>query len=74
MSGPTVKWGQLDRYLQRHNFHIYTKGGDKIIRHHGKTVRIGHKFCNHYGDQLLPAHLSALKRVFGIGVEDILTE
>jgi len=74
MSQPAVKWGRLLRFLNRHNFQINTDGGDKLIIKDGKVHRIGHKFCTSNNDELSPAHLSAIKRKFGVTREDILND
>ena len=82
MSVPRVKWGQAKRYFERHNYQIDTDGGDKLIREPKdstskrlrKVVRIGHKFCTSYGDELLSCHLSNISRKFGVSWQDILNE
>ena len=69
------------RYFTRKGYDIRPAGGDKIIvapknddaarqRH---QVRIGHKYCGHPGDELLPAYLAAIHRAFGVTRSDILS-
>jgi hypothetical protein len=74
MSQPPIKWGKLKKYLTRNGYEIDTDGGDKIISKggRGKTHRIGHNYCSHYGDQLTAGHIKALERKFGITRKDIL--
>jgi hypothetical protein len=77
-----VKWGQAKRFFERAGYTIRTKGGDRIIvapsdgsgRRTRQTVRIGHRYSTRAGDELLPAHLSAIRRAFGVRAEDILGE
>ena len=83
MSRRRVKWGKARSYFRRHGYEIRSSGGEKVIvapppkgsRPTDKTrhvVTIGHKYCSSYGDELLPDHLRAFKRAFGVTVEDIL--
>jgi len=71
MSRPAVKWGQLKRFLLRNGFQIYNDSGDVIITKDGTAHRIGHKYCNHSGDEISKGHLSAIKRKFGVTRSDI---
>ena len=77
MSEPRIKWKQVSRYFERRGYAILpAKGGDKkIVAPKGVTVkrnifRIGHKYCSH-GDELLPAHLAAIERAFGVTADQI---
>lgn len=82
MSQPPVKWGDAHRFFARRDYTIYFSGGDAIIvepktqdrPRSRRTVRIGPKYCNHRGAELLPAHLSAFKRVFDVSRQDILAD
>jgi hypothetical protein len=75
MSLPAIKWGDVFRYFSSrgNKYIIYHQGGDIIIlqKSDKKTVRIGHNFLSHT-KTLRPAHLSKIKRTFGISREDIL--
>jgi hypothetical protein len=82
MSQPKVTWGVALRFFSRRGYEIRASGGDKIIiapkdrdpARRRQTVRIGHHYCGHAGDELLPAHLSAIARAFGITRRDLLEE
>ena len=80
MSQPAVKWGQAERYFLRYQYTIVTRGGDKFVSaprdgsRMRRTVRVGHTSCNHFGSQILPVYLSKFKNVFGISIDDILSE
>lgn len=77
MSEPRVKWKDAKRYFTRNGYELYCNGGDIMIvapkgsSAHRPVVRIGHKFCNHSGDELSPGHLSLIKRHFGVTRKDI---
>ena len=81
MSRQRVKWGQVQRYFLRRNYEIRNKKGDKLIyppktdktKRGRPVVRIGHNYSNHFGDELLDAHINAIKRKFGVTREDILS-
>ena len=73
MSQPVVKWGQLKRFLSRNDFQIYNSGGDIIIVKDGIPHRIGHKYCNHSGDEISRGHLSKIKQKYGFTRSDILS-
>ena len=80
MSRRPVRWKIARRYFERRGYEIRSQGGDKIIiapreripDHGRQTVRIGHKYCSHDGDELLPAHLSAIRRAFGVTRDELL--
>jgi len=81
MSRPAVKWGDVHRYFTRRGYSIYNQGGDSIIAapndgrpRSRKTVRIGHRFSNHPGDELRNAHVAAIERAFGVTRKDILAD
>jgi hypothetical protein len=82
MSQQTVKWGQVYRYFKRRNYEIRNKKGDTLIftpktdksKRGRPVVRIGHNYCNHHGDELLDAHLTAIKRKFSVTRDDILSD
>ena len=82
MSRRRPKWGQIERYFRRRNYDIYQDGGDRIIAapkdndptRLRQTVRIGHKFCARSGSQPLGAHLSKIRRAFGVTAEDIIND
>lgn len=82
MSQQTVKWGQAQRYFLRKNYEIRNKKGDVLIfspkiettKRRRPVVRIGHNYSNHYGDELLDAHLADIKRKFGVTRDDILSD
>jgi hypothetical protein len=77
-----VKWGQLQRYCNRHGYEITHSGGDKIIkapkdRKPGRSrqqIRIGHTSTKNAGTELLRCYVSKLKNVFGITEEDVDNE
>jgi len=74
------KWGQVYRYFRKHGFTIYHKGGDGFIKAppdfvvQGKcpTVKIGHKYCNSVGAELLPCYCKKIERTFGVTMDEIL--
>lgn len=80
MSQQSVKWGEFLRFCNRNGYEIRNKKGDKLIfppksdksRRARPAVRIGHNYSDHYGDELLDAHLAAIKRKFGVTRDDIL--
>jgi hypothetical protein len=79
MSQPPVKWQHVKRYFERRGYTFRSSGGDKIIIAPGpnsfgkrSTVRIGHHYCSHLGDELLPAHLNVIRRVFGVSRYELL--
>ena len=82
MSQRKVKWGQVRRYFRRREYTLRNDGGDIVIvappdNNPGRTrqtVRIGHRFCNHAGDELRPAHIAMIKRAFGVTREQMLDE
>lgn len=82
MSQPKVTWGVAFRYFSRRGYEIRSSGGDKIIvapadgltNRFRQTARIGHTYCSHPGDELLPAHLSMIHRAFGVTRSDILND
>lgn len=77
MGQPRIKWGQARRYLERRGFEIRSAGGDKIVVGPGADgkpaiVRIGHTSTSNDGTEMLRCYISALKRAYGIKIEDIL--
>lgn len=81
MSRSAIKWGQLERYLQRHGYQIKGSGGEKIVvapkdgkQRSRNTICIGHTSCSSQGSQVLACYISKLKNVFNISIEDILNE
>ena len=78
MSQPRLKWREVERYFARHGYQIRGSGGDKIIiapqagtKGGRQVVRIGHKCCNHPGDELYPCYVSLLRRAFNVTPEQI---
>jgi hypothetical protein len=77
-----VKWGRLERYLNRHGYEITSRGGDKIIKapkdgnpnRRRQQLYIGHKSCGHTGTELLKVYVSKLRNLFGITEEDVDNE
>ena len=78
MSQPALTWGEVERYCRRHGYEIKPSGEDKLIYPPKSPqsglrpiVRVGHKYCGHAGNQLLPCYISAFKRKFGLTIQDI---
>lgn len=77
-----MKWGRLERYLQRHGYRITSRGGDKVIKAPKNSdpsrlrqqLYIGHTSCHHKGTELLPVYVSKLKNLFGITEDDVDNE
>jgi hypothetical protein len=81
MAQPRVKWGQVRRYFERRGYTIRERGGDKIIvAPKGEagvlrnTLRIGHTSTRNDGTELLRCYTSAIERVFGVSIDDILND
>ena len=76
------KWSQVSRYFKKRDFTIYHKGGDCFIKappsfaSQGKCpiVKIGHKYCNSAGAELLPCYCKKIERTFRVTVEEILND
>jgi hypothetical protein len=82
LSQPAIKWGQAERYFNRHGYTITGRGGDKVIQaprtgdgaRSRDQVTVGHTSCSKSGSHILPCYISQFKRVFGVTAELILAE
>ena len=82
MGRQRLKWAQVKRYFDRHGYTIHWQGGDALIvapatdsaGRTRNTVRIGHKCCNHGGDELFDCYVQAIRRAFGVNANDILND
>ena len=78
MGRASIKWGQVVRYCAAYGYEIRNaKGGEKVIlsppSNSGsrKPVRIGHKCCNHAGDELYPCYISKLRNVLNMDMDEL---
>ena len=82
MAKRQVKWGQVERYFSRRGYQIRGAGGENMIvapntpnaNRTRNVVRVGHTSSNHAGSTVLPCYLNAIRRAFGVSVEDILND
>lgn len=72
MSEPSVTWRKLKKYLNANGYELDHDGGDILVIKPPDKHRIGHVFCNKATAQISDAHLTALRRKFGITRKDIL--
>jgi len=72
MSPVEVTWSDLRKYLRKNNIEYEHSGGDVVIKVGSQAHRIGHYFCTKHSQPLIPHHLKALERKFGITRRDIL--